>query len=108
MSIHDAETLDSIGIDAARGEVVLTIDDPLDWTDGQAHILALQAKFNAYMAYIQAGRIGVQFPEAEGLRPLIAVYMAHEPPPQMRDILESIGRFAAGKKVGFSYGLKPS
>lgn len=106
MSIQDADTLDSIGIDVARGEVVLTIDDPLDWTDPQAHVLALQAKFNAYMNFIRAGRIAVQMPEADGLRPHIAVYLQHEPPARERDILESLGRFAAARKVGFSHGLK--
>lgn len=108
MSIHDAETLDSIGIDAARGEVVMAIEDPLDWADPQAHILALQAKFNGYMAFIQAGRVAVQIPEADGLRPHITVYLRHEPPARERDILESMGRFAAQRRIGFSYGVKPS
>lgn len=107
LSILDADSIDSIGIDARKAEVVLTIDDPLDWSDPKAHILALQAKFNAYMAFIQAGRIAVQMPEADGLRPHIAVYLSHEPPERERDILESIGRFAVQRKIGFSYGRGP-
>lgn len=105
MSVHDADTIDAAGIDEAKREVVLTIDDPLNWSDSQAHILALQAKFNAYMNFIGSGRIAVTMPEADGLRPHIAVYLAHEPPLAMRDILEDMGRFAAARNVGFSYGL---
>lgn len=108
MSVRDTDTIDAAGIDEARREVVLTIDDPLDWSDNQAHILALQAKFNAYMNFIGSGRIAVSMPQADGLRPHIAVYLAHEPPAQMRDILEGMGRFAAQKNVSFSYGLKPA
>lgn len=106
LSIQDADTIDSMGIDQTGREVVLTIDDPLDWSERQAHMLALQAKFNGYLAFIQAGRIAVQMPQAAGLRPHIALYLSHEPPPVMASVLEDMGRFAAQKNVSFSFGVR--
>lgn len=31
--------------------------DPLDWSDEQAHLLLLEAKLNAYLAFIESGEV---------------------------------------------------
>ncbi len=104
MSIADVETVDSAGIDEKTGEVVLTIDDGLDWQDERTHFEALERKVNAYVAFIKSGRLLETMPLANGRKVRIAVYHRFEPPFNAVGVLESLGRFLLLREVGFSYG----
>lgn len=106
MSIAEAETVDSAGIDDKTGEVVLTIDDGLDWQDERAHFQTLERKVNAYLAFIEGGRLVETLPQARGRKVRIAVYHRFEPPFNAVGVLESLGRFLLAREVGFSYGLE--
>lgn len=62
MSLDKVAQIDAAGIDRNSGSVVLTIADYWDW----AHLLALQAKLNAYFRFIESGQILKSYPEAHG------------------------------------------
>ncbi|HWO12031.1 MAG TPA: DUF6572 domain-containing protein [Polyangiaceae bacterium] len=73
MSIDDTEVVDEIGVDGVSGKLVMTIADHLDWEDERAHILALQAKLNAYLRAIQSGDLVNSYPDAENRSVVIEV-----------------------------------
>jgi len=50
MSIEQGDVVDIISIDKDTGHVILTISDHLEWSDTFKHQMALQAKFNKYLA----------------------------------------------------------
>jgi hypothetical protein len=64
MSLDEADVIDTIGIEKDGSVVALTIIDGWDWSDESQHLLALQAKLNAYFDFIQSGQIFKVRPEA--------------------------------------------
>jgi hypothetical protein len=107
VSIADAETIDAAGIDVATDYVVLTIADDLDWQDEPAHFLALQHKINAYLQFIESGRLVETMPLAQDKKVQIAVYQQFDPPPSALGALEDIGNFLHSRVIRFSYGVPP-
>lgn len=66
MSLENLETVDAIGLEKASDVVVLTIVDSWDWDDERGHLVALQAKLNAYFGFIESNQIGESYPDAQG------------------------------------------
>ena len=73
MSVEEPDLVDFVGIEPGSDKVVLTVSDHLDWTDETAHLLALQAKLNRYLAFVESGELVEAFPAAAGRRIVIRV-----------------------------------
>jgi hypothetical protein len=69
MGLENDRVIDFVGFEDATGVVVLTIADSWDWADAHGHLLALQAKLNAYFNFVEAGELLESYPMAAG-RPL--------------------------------------
>ena len=65
MAVDDFDVVDIVSIDS-DGRVVLTISDHLEWTESESHQLALQEKFNRYLAFVESGEILESYPTAKG------------------------------------------
>jgi hypothetical protein len=70
MSIEQLDVIDDLHVEGETGPVVLTILDPLDWTDAPAHESALQKKFGVYLSFVESGEILKSHPEAQ-FRPIV-------------------------------------
>jgi hypothetical protein len=103
MTVEQSGTIDIVSIDK-DGKVVLTISDHLDWGDSVRHQLLLQAKFNAYLAFIENGDISKQYPDSEGRQILFRVVSKFKPD------VEGMRFFAKAaeviKSTGFEFELK--
>jgi hypothetical protein len=67
MSLDNLEVVDTVGTEKDSGTIVLTIFDYWDWDDDQrGHLLALQAKLNAYFAFVESGQIYESYPSSVG------------------------------------------
>jgi hypothetical protein len=66
MSLDKLEVVDVVGTERDSGTVVLTVFDAWDWDDERAHLLALQAKLNAYFGFVESGQIYEAYPAAAG------------------------------------------
>jgi len=95
MTIEDAERIDIIGIDAATGDVILTIANHLDWSDEYEHLTTLQKKLNAYLAFIESGEINETYPKARARRPIIDVVFKYEPSATATEFLRHASSAAA-------------
>ena len=73
MAIDKTDTVDAVGIENNTGVVVLTIADQWDWGDERRHLLALQAKLNAYFGFIESGQIWESYPDFVGRQVVIDV-----------------------------------
>ena len=108
MSIEQTDVIDIISTDKMSGEVILTISDHLDWSDGIAHQLLLQAKLNRYLAFVESGEILESYPNAKG-RPIVFSVVFRFVPDEggrafldrMRPIIESAG-FSLRRLIGFT------
>lgn len=67
MPLDDSGKVDAISTDPRTGAVTLTIFDAWDWIEEPRHLLALQAKLNAYFDFIQSGQLLEAYPAAEDL-----------------------------------------
>lgn len=79
MSVLETEFIDFIAVEGDGAEVVLTISDHLDWSEPIEHLVQLQAKLNAYLAFIETGQIEEDYPAAVGKPRKIRVLFKHEP-----------------------------
>jgi hypothetical protein len=73
MGLEHPNAIDFAGLERDGSAIVLTIADALDWSDEQAHLVALQRKLDAYLAFIETGQVFDVYPEAEGARVVIDV-----------------------------------
>ena len=56
MSIEQTH-MDTMSTDAATGSVVLTVNDPLDWSNSTTHQLLLQIKLHRYLTFVESGEL---------------------------------------------------
>ena len=77
MSVTDPKVIDMCGIpNEDCSKITLGISDHLGWanpTEQGEHLLMLQAKINAYVAFIESGEIYTEVPGALGKYPIIQV-----------------------------------
>jgi hypothetical protein len=99
MSILDANVVDIVGVDPAKGIARLIIADHLEWTSPvQEHLFLLQEKINSYLRFLEGGELEQHYPDAKGCRQEIEIAMKYEPSPdaldfigQARDIVQGAG-----------------
>ncbi len=73
MGIENPNAIDLAGLERDGSAIVLTIADGLGWTDEHGHLVALQRKLDAYLAFIGSGQVFEVYPEATGRRVVIDV-----------------------------------
>jgi hypothetical protein len=66
MGLDNIELVDAVGTEIDSNTIVLSIVDSWDWQSQRAHLLALQAKLNAYFSFVESGQIYEAYPEANG------------------------------------------
>ena len=82
MSIEQTDMVDIISTDAATGSVVLTINDPLDWSHRAAHEALLQRKLHYYLTFVGSGELLHVYPTAKG-RSVVTRVVFRFPPDEM-------------------------
>jgi|SRR5262249_30257329 len=103
MSIEQTKIVDAVGIEKDTGEIILTITDPVDWSDERNHLLLLQGKINAYLDFVEEGELAEVYPQAAGRHVSIDIVFRYAIPDvalqflkQARTVIESAG-------MGFRY-----
>jgi hypothetical protein len=66
MGLENPNVIDVAGMERDGSAIVLTIADAWDWSDEPSHLVALQRKLDAYLAFIETGQVFEVYPEAEG------------------------------------------
>lgn len=61
--VEHADVIDLFGLDQAKDEVLLVMNEPRPWTGGDAQLHELQEKFNAYASFILDGEMTASHPE---------------------------------------------
>ena len=94
----DEQSIDAIGVETSSGKVVLTIADHLDWSDESGHLLALQRKLSAYLAFVESGELNEVYPDSLGRNQVIDIVCQFPMPgagkkflDEARVVLESAG-----------------
>jgi hypothetical protein len=98
VSVEQLDVVDVISTDRKTGHVILTISDHLDWSDSTHHQGILQAKFNKYLAFVEAGELLEKYPDAKGRPVAFKVVFKFRPDRQgwqflarAKDVIEAAG-----------------
>lgn len=73
MGLENPGVVDFAGTRRDGSAVVLTIADAWDWSDEQAHLVALQQKLDNYLAFVASGEVFEAYPDAAGRTVVIDV-----------------------------------
>jgi hypothetical protein len=98
MSLDNTNVVDAVGTEISTGVVVLSIMDYWDWSSEPQHLLALEAKMNAYFGFIESGQLIDEYPDASGRGVRIDILSRHEPPSAAIRWIEKAN--AAAKPLG--------
>ena len=99
MSVLDEDVVDAIGVETSSGKVVLTVADHLDWADEKGHLLALEKKLNAYLAFVESGELNESYPDSLGREPVIDIVGQFPIPKAGRSFLERVRPIAASAGI---------
>jgi hypothetical protein len=99
MALDNPDKIDAIGIENDSGLAVLTVTDAWDWQDEQKHLVALQAKLNAYVNFVESGQIWESYPDAVGRHVVIDVVGKFPIPQAGIDLLRSVSEVCADFEV---------
>jgi len=86
MAVDNSDLIDSCGIDKDSGDAVLNIADHLPWSD-EGHLIALQAKINRYLDFIESGQLIGDYPAARGRPVRIAIWCKYPPDERGREFI---------------------
>jgi hypothetical protein len=76
VGVENPNAIDLAGVERDGSAIVLTIADGLGWADEHRHLVALQRKLDAYLAFIESGQVFEVYPEAGSRRVVIDVVTA--------------------------------
>lgn len=79
--------IDVIAHDPKTGEAVLVMNEPNEWDGSDAQLLALQERFNAYVAFLLDGELGEAHPELAGKPARIELRCTHMPDTRILELL---------------------
>ncbi|NJL28559.1 MAG: hypothetical protein HC897_12050 [Thermoanaerobaculia bacterium] len=92
--VENPAIIDLITTDKASGEAVLVMIEERPWTLGEAQLEQLDAKLNAYFAYVLDGHFAEQYPEYLGEPVRFQLDTLHEPSPAARGMLRMATQIA--------------
>ena len=89
---HNTRTgvIDVIGQDAKTGEVVLVMNEPVEWNSSDEQLLALQERFNAYVSFLLDGEMAADHPELAGKPARIELRCTYVPDTRALELLGMI------------------
>jgi len=101
MTVEETKVIDVISLDKQTGQVILTVSDHLEWKDSTRHQEILQAKLNAYLAFVESGEILTRYPDAMERTVLFKVVLKFKPDPEGRLFLHRAQKVI--EKAGFAF-----
>jgi hypothetical protein len=79
MSVVDTDKIDGIGISKDGQRLVLLMTDHLDWSHEYEHLIQLQKKLNAYIAFLENQQYEEIYPNRKFSSFCIEIHFMYEP-----------------------------
>jgi len=77
MSVIEIDKVDAMAKSRDERELIFLISDHLDWSDEYTHLVTLQNKINAYLAFIESKQYVDTYPENTFDRYAIEIHFLH-------------------------------
>ena len=103
MTIEEVDKIDRLAFNRENGDVFLIISDHLAWDENEGeHLLALQAKLNTYLEFVESGQLYAKYPRAIGKK--IIFYVVGKFP--LSDEASKLYRLAGKAIQDYGYSLQ--
>ena len=86
--LENPGALDAIAYDAKKDVVILAMYETRPWDQGEAQLLQLQEKLNAYASYALDGEMAADYPEFRDKKIRIQLRTVHEPPARAMEFVQ--------------------
>ena len=103
VALSATQAIDAVHFEPNGGPCVLTLRDPLDWSDRRAHLEALLNKLWFYLDYIDDADLVVAFPKAIGRQVMIEIEAIHPLPAFDGDFIGELRAICALYHVKLRY-----
>lgn len=90
MSILERATVDGMALDKNGEGIRLLITDHLDWSDEYNHLLALQEKINAYIAFCEEHQYRQVYKDILVEYAILEIHFMYEPTTKAMNFLEQV------------------
>ena len=90
MTVYEATTVDAIAVEAEESSVILGLIVPGPLKNEPKLLDALATKVNAYVVFLASGGLAEQFPQTEGLTPVIEIAHAGELDDWSKSMLQNL------------------
>lgn len=95
MSISNLKVIDGIGINKEQDAIMLLLCDHLSWDREDSlkhsdHLLLLQKKINAYVAFLESGQYKENYPKLEPKMAIIDIRFQYEIPDTCERFLQVV------------------
>ena len=97
--VFNPRVVDLVSFDAERDEVVLLMLEERAWGSDPEQLRQLEAKFNAYLAYVEGGHLAKQYPAYAGKDVCFQLDCAEAPHGEAERMLRAMQNFAAGESL---------
>jgi hypothetical protein len=110
--VHNPRVVDLIRLDREADAVELSMLETRAWAGGAAQLGELEAKFNAYLGYVQGGYLARDYPQYAGRRVRFRLECAEPPSGEAERMLAAMRGFAEREGIAFavevaSHGVRP-
>lgn len=92
MSVLDKETVDGMALDKNGKVIRLLIADHLDWSNEYNHLLVLQDKINAYIAFCEEHQYNQVYKNILVECAILEIHFKYEPTIKAMNFLEQVQR----------------
>lgn len=102
MAIDNIKVIDGMGINKEQDSIMLLLCDHLPWEGDKApkvvdHLLLLQKKINAYVAFLESGQYKEKYPALEFEMAVIDIRFQYEIPENcvqfLQTVQDQVGKF---------------
>lgn len=108
MTISNPNTIDIVATKPDDPLVRLVVADHFDWDEEEGHFLSLQAKLNAYMAFVESGQLYREFPDAAGKDIQIEIVFLHAPHKIAQEyFLQQAKNLVNAAGMAFTWRIRP-
>ena len=95
MAIDNIKVIDGMGINKEEDAIMLLLCDHLPWEGENApkvvdHLLLLQKKINAYVAFLESGQYKEKYPSLEPKMAVIDIRFQYEIPETCEQFLQTV------------------
>ena len=99
--VHNPRVVDLIRLDPSSDAVELLMLETRPWGADPAQLQQLEAKFNSYLGYVQAGQLARDYPQYAGRRVRFRLECTAAPAGEAAAMLGAIRDFAENEGIEF-------